>query len=78
MMDLDPGPMVHALFHSFSDESLGSDGKSVGCVCGVGSGVFVPTVIDLIGDVVLLVVLLPKGVESKGGRLVELFCNSKS
>ena len=78
MMALDPGPLVRVLFRSFSDESLGSDGKSVGRVCGVGSGVFVLKVIESIGDVGMLVVLLPKGVESKGGRLVELFCNSKS
>ena len=62
------------------DESVGSDGDSVGCVgesvgrvSGVGSGVFVPTGIDSIGGIVLLVVFLPKGVEYKGGRLIEIF-----
>ena len=35
-------------------------GNSVGCVSGVGSGVFVPTGIDSIGDVVPLVVFVPR------------------
>ena len=39
----------------------------VGCVSGVGSVCFVPTGIEAIGDVVLLVVFVPIGVESKGG-----------
>ena len=59
-------------------------GKSVGSVCefigrasGVGSGVFVATVIESIGDVVLLVIFAPKGFKSKDGRLVDLFCRSK-
>ena len=48
-------------------------GNSVGCVSDVGSGIFVPTGIELIGDVFPLVVLVPRGVESKGGRPIELF-----
>ena len=42
-------------------------GKPVGSVSVVGSGHFVPTGIELIGDVVPLVVLIAKGVDSKGG-----------
>ena len=40
---------------------------------GVGSGVFVLTVIESIVDVVLLVVFVPIGVDSKGGQIIELF-----
>ena len=47
--------------------------KSVGSVSGVGSGNFFPTGIDSLGDVVLLVVFVTRGVESKGGRLIESF-----
>ena len=42
-------------------------GKSVGRVSGLGSGVFVPTGIESIGDVVLLVLFVPRGVKSKSG-----------
>ena len=47
-------------FPFYSDESVGSVGKSVGRVCGVGSVIFVLTGIDSIGDVVPLVVFVPK------------------
>ena len=50
-----------------SDESVGSVGKSVGRVSDIGSGVSPPTGIESIGDVVPLVVFIPKVVESKGG-----------
>ena len=50
-----------------SDKSVGSVGKSVGRVRGVGSRDLVPTGIDSIGDVVTLVVFVPRGFESKGG-----------
>ena len=53
-------------------------GESVGGVTGVGSGVFVPTGIKLIADVVPLVVFVLRGVESKVGRLIELFWRPKS
>ena len=36
-------------------------------VSGVGSGDFVPTGIESLGDLVPLFVFLPRGVESKGG-----------
>ena len=49
-----------------SDEFVDSVGESIGRVCGSGSGIFVPTGIYPIGDVVRLVVFVPKGVESKG------------
>ena len=51
--------------------------NSVGCVSGVGSGVFVPTGIKSIGDVVQLFVFVIRGVESKFGRLIEIFSRSK-
>ena len=53
-------------------------GKYVGGVSGVGSIIFVPTGIESIGDVVPLVVLVLRGVESKGGGLIELFWRLKS
>ena len=62
-------------FSIFSGKSVG---KSVGGVSGVGSGIFVPTGIKSIGDVDLLFVFVPKGVDSKGGRLIELFWRPKS
>ena len=34
-------------------------GNSVGCVSGVGSGIFVPTGIESIGDVIPLVTFVP-------------------
>ena len=49
------------------DESVSRVGESFGCVSGVGSGIFVTTGIDSIGDVVPLVVFVPKGVEYKSG-----------
>ena len=36
-------------------------------------GVFVLTEIESIGDVVLLVLFVPKGVESKGVRVIKTF-----
>ena len=41
--------------------------KSVGGVSGVGSGVFVPTGIESIGEAVLMVLFVTRGVKSKGG-----------
>ena len=49
-------------FPFFSGKSVGSVRESVGRICGVGSVIFVLTGIKSIGDVVLLVVFLPKGV----------------
>ena len=60
-----------------SGKSIGSVGKYVGGVSGVGSGIFVLTGIDSIGDFVSLFVFVPSGVESKGGRLIELFWRPK-
>ena len=42
-------------------------------VSGIGSGVFVPTGIESIGDVVPLVVFVPRGVVSKVGQFIEIF-----
>ena len=53
-------------------------GNSSGSFSGVGSGVFVLTGIDSIDDVVLLVVFVPRGAESKVVRLIELFWRPKS
>ena len=47
-------------------DSVGRVEYSVDCVSGIGSGIFVLTEIKSIGDVVLLIVFLPEGVESKG------------
>ena len=41
-------------------------GNSIGRVNGVGYGVFVTAVIESIGDVVPLVMFVPRGFESKG------------
>ena len=60
-----------------SGKSVRSVGKYVGCIHGVGSGIFVPTGIESIGDVFPLVVLVPRGVQSKGGQLKELFWRPK-
>ena len=49
------------------DESVGHVGDSFGRVSGMGYVVFVLTGIESIGDVVPLVMLVRKGVESKGG-----------
>ena len=64
-------------FPFFSGKYVVSVGESVGCVRGVGSGFFFLTGIESIGDVVPLVVFVPRGVKSKGGRLVEFFWCSK-
>ena len=52
------------------DNSVGCVDDSIGCVRGVGSGVFVPVVIESIGDIVPLVVFIQIGVESKGDQLI--------
>ena len=57
MMGLDPGPL----------------GKSVGSASDVGFGNFVPTGIKSLVNVVRLVVLIPRGVESKLGQLTGSF-----
>ena len=48
-------------------------GNYVDSVSDVGSGVFVLTGIESIGDVVTLVVFVPRGVKSKCGRFIEIF-----
>ena len=52
--------------------------NSVGRVSGVCYGIFVPTGIESIGDIVLLVVLVPKGVNFKVGGLVGSYRRPKS
>ena len=64
-------------FPFYSDEFIDSVCKSVGRVSGVGFDVFLPTGINSIGDVVLLVMFVPRGVKSKGGRLIECFWRPK-
>ena len=64
------------LFYFALVKTVGSVGKSIGSVHGVGSGVFF-TRIDSISDVVPLIMFVPKGVKSKGGRLIEIFCRSR-
>ena len=60
------------------DGSVGRVDNSVGHFCDVGSDVFVPIGIESTSDVVPLVVFIPKVVDSKSGRLVELFWRPKS
>ena len=69
MMGLDPGPLVRAQFFH---------GKYVGSLSGVGSGVFVLNGVESIGDIVPLFVFVSRGVECKGGQLIELFWRQKS
>ena len=52
--------------------------NSVGRVRDVGYGAFSPIIIESNCYVVLLVVFLPIGVESKGGQLIEIFCCPQS
>ena len=60
------------------DDSVGHFTNSVGRVRGVGSDIFFPIGIDSIGDIIPLVVLVPIGVESKVGQLIEIFWCPKS
>ena len=46
---------------------------SVGRVSGVGSGVFVPIVVEYKYDVVKFVVFIPTIVKSKSGQLIKMF-----
>ena len=71
-------------FPFFFEDSVGHVDASVGCVdnsagrvCGLGSSVFVPILIKSIGDIVPLVVFVLIGVESKGGRIIEMFWRPK-
>ena len=57
-------------FQYCSEKSVSSAGESIGSVSSICSGNFVPIEIDSIGNFVPLIVLLPRGVDSKGGRLV--------
>ena len=59
-------------------DSFGRVGNSVVRVSGVGYGVFITIFIDSISDIFLSVVFVPKGVESKGSRLIEILCRPKS
>ena len=70
----DSGSSGTCAFKFRFDESVGSVGgsvgrsdKFVGRVRGMGSGVFVLKGIESIGDVFLLVMFVPKVIESKGG-----------
>ena len=74
----DSGSAGMCAFSFCFEEFVGSVVESVGHVCGVGSGVFVPKGIESTGDVVLLVIFKPKGVKSKGGRLIGIFWRPKS
>ena len=60
------------------DDSIGHVDDSVGNICGVGSGAFVPIGIESKFDVVPLVVFVPIVVKSKGGRLIEIFWRPRS
>ena len=60
------------------DDSVGRVVNSVVSVCVVVSGIFFPTGIRLIGDVVPLVMFVPIGIESNGGQLIEIFWHTRS
>ena len=59
-MGLTPGPLIRALFHCVLTNYVGS-------VSGLGSGIFVATVVDSKCDIFEFVVSVQIGVESKGG-----------
>ena len=63
----DSGSAGTCAFTFFFEYTIGCVDDYVGCVCGMCSGVFVLIGIELIGVVVLLVVFILIGVESKGG-----------
>ena len=67
------------LFGESDNDRSGSglSGQSVGSAGDVGFGNFVPTGIKSLGDVVPLVVFVPRGVESKCGRLIGSFWRQK-
>ena len=65
-----PGSCAFIFFYI---KYVGSAGESVGSVSGIDSHNFFPTGIESVGDVVSLLVFVPRGVESKGGRLIESF-----
>ena len=74
MMGLTPGPLVRALlFFAFTIMLVVLETLLVVLMipvfmcCGVGTGIFALTEIKSIDGVLLLVVLVPKGVVSKGG-----------
>ena len=60
------------------DKSVGRVDVSLGCVCGVGFGVFVLIGIESHGDVVPTIIFVPIGADYKGGRLIEIFWRPKS
>ena len=64
--DYDSGSTGTCAFTFLFDESIDR-------LCAVGSGVFVLTGSESIGDVALLIVLVLKVVESKSGRIIEIF-----
>ena len=73
----------HSTKLDFFDESdsygygSGSPGGSVGSTSGIGFGDFVLTGIESIGDVVLLVVFVPRGVKYKVGQPIGIFWRPK-
>ena len=60
------------------EDSFDRVDNSVGHVRSIGSGVFILMGIDSNCEVVPLVMFVPIVVESKGGRLIELFWRPKS
>ena len=51
---------------------------SVGSVSGLGSGIFGPIGVNSKCDIFALVMFVPIGVKSKGGRIIESFWRSNS
>ena len=74
MMGLTPDPLVRTIFVLFYlrfEDSISS-------VSGLGSGFFAPTGVDPKDDIFAFDVLVPTGVKSKGGQLIEMFWPSNS
>ena len=66
MMGLDPGPLVHALFHVALENPLVV--LEIRCWCQWRRlWQFFPTGIESIGEAVPLFVFVPRGVDSKSG-----------
>ena len=84
MMGLTSGPLIRALF-LFALKiplivltTVGRVEDYFGRVYGMGSGIFVPILINSIGDDVPLFVFVTIVFESKVGQLIEIFWRPKS
>ena len=58
-------------------KSIGSAGESFDSISGIGFGDFFPTGIESLSNIVPLVLVVPRGAESKGGQLKGSFWHQK-